>query len=67
MTKEAYYQGCRSNEDHADLPLCGHCAGSGEGQWDGAICDRCHGSGVQAAEARDDWPDDYNPWALLDE
>lgn len=31
----------------AEPALCPNCSGSGEGQTDRSICDKCHGSGVQ--------------------
>jgi len=46
-----------SNED---LPLCPHCNGSGEGQYDGTTCSYCKGGGVERgkpAEFND--PPDY--------
>lgn len=37
---------------------CGHCSGSGEGAYDGAICAVCRGAGVYPeCEERDDYDD----------
>jgi hypothetical protein len=40
-----------------DIPECTACAGTGEGQFDGAICGSCGGSGVQRSEPD---PDDFD-------
>ncbi len=39
-------------EDNDDL--CPVCSGSGEGQYDGTVCQSCHGSGVEGASTNDD-------------
>lgn len=36
--------------------LCDWCNGTGEGQWDGASCSKCHGTGMMP---RDEVDDDY--------
>lgn len=36
--------------------LCDWCNGTGEGQWDGASCSKCHGTGLMP---RDEVDDDY--------
>lgn len=49
-------------EDYDEEELCGHCNGSGEGMFDGAICSICGGSGViedERDDAEPDW-DDYH-------
>ena len=50
------------NEDN----YCGACAGTGEGQYDGAVCCVCHGKGYRAAhpDAEDfnEPEDDFEPW-----
>jgi len=40
-------------EDDED-EICSGCSGSGEGMWDGATCNKCHGSGVEPCEKEDD-------------
>ena len=42
--------------DDDELPYCGGCNGTGEGQYDGASCSWCGGSGFERPE-RD--PDDF--------
>lgn len=39
-----------------DDELCDWCNGTGEGQWDGASCSKCHGTGLMP---RDEVDDDY--------
>ena len=41
------------DEDDED-EICSGCSGSGEGMWDGATCNKCHGSGVEPVEKDDD-------------
>ncbi len=45
-------------DDEEDDNYCTACSGTGEGQYDGAICQYCHGKGV--IKPRPD-PDDYEP------
>ena len=54
------------NEDDQDDPvaaeedlLCGACAGSGEGMYDGSTCYSCRGTGTVAPERDDDGREDY--------
>ena len=39
--------------------LCGACAGSGEGMYDGSTCGTCRGTGTVAPERDDDGREDY--------
>ena len=39
--------------------LCGACAGSGEGMWDGTTCYVCHGTGTARPERDDGGREDY--------
>ena len=42
--------------DDDEQGYCPHCAGSGEGSHDGAICGYCKGSGVERDDSgREDW------------
>ena len=41
------------DEDDED-EICSGCSGSGEGMWDGATCNKCHGSGVEPCDKEDD-------------
>ena len=34
--------------------ICSGCSGSGEGMWDGATCNKCHGSGTEPVEKVDE-------------
>ena len=43
---------CVMEDDEEEV--CSRCGGCGEGMWDGAACSRCHGSGVEPVEKRDD-------------
>lgn len=51
------------NEDYTDdiddsmAEDCSWCGGTGEGDYDGASCRRCHGTGVEPKEG--DCDDDY--------
>lgn len=41
---------------HEEPCCCPQCNGSGEGMYDGAICGKCHGSGVERDDScREDW------------
>jgi len=42
------------DEDDED-EICSGCSGSGEGMWDGATCNKCHGSGVEPVEKESDY------------
>lgn len=46
------------DDDEDDEGYCTTCAGTGEGQYDGASCRACGGKGVRKAKPD---PDDYNP------
>ena len=50
--EEDEYQRSEDDEDQ----LCDWCNGTGEGQWDGASCSKCHGTGMMP---REDVDDDY--------
>lgn len=55
-------------EDDGDDGYCGACAGTGEGQYDGAVCSCCKGKGyLPRHEDADDFnepdPEDFEPWA----
>lgn len=54
-------------EEEEEDRYCHHCAGTGEGQYDGAVCSRCHGKGVLPLEQDpEDFPEpdpeDFAPW-----
>jgi hypothetical protein len=54
-------QSVAESHDPDDYDICSACNGSGEGMYDGSTCYKCHGSGEQAPEERDDdfdMPDD---------
>ena len=36
-----------SEDYEEEKPICGHCAGSGEGQYDGTRCTYCKGTGEE--------------------
>ena len=40
-------------EDDED-EICSWCSGSGEGMYDGATCQKCHGSGIEPIEKDED-------------
>ena len=52
---QQHIEGGDGDEDIDDT--CGTCSGTGEGQWDGASCSSCGGSGVAKGEHD---PDDFN-------
>lgn len=41
-------------DDEDEDEICSGCSGSGEGMWDGATCNKCHGSGVEPYDKEDD-------------
>lgn len=41
------------DEDDED-EICSWCSGSGEGMYDGSTCQKCHGSGVEPTNKKDD-------------
>lgn len=45
--------------DAEEDPLCGACAGSGEGMYDGTTCGTCRGTGVCRPERDDGGREDY--------
>lgn len=51
-------------EDDDEYEDCSWCHGCGEGDYDGAACRRCHGSGIEPSE-RDD--DDYDTYEGCDD
>ena len=42
------------NEQDDDYEDCSWCGGCGEGDYDGAACRKCHGTGVEPVEKTDD-------------
>jgi DnaJ-class molecular chaperone len=57
--KDLYEDAAAEGEDHeeqSDEELCDWCNGTGEGQWDGTSCPKCHGTGMMP---REDVDDDY--------
>jgi len=42
-------------EEDIEDEICSWCSGSGEGMYDGATCNKCHGSGVEPVEKEDDY------------
>lgn len=53
ITEEDFNEALGVDEDDED-EICSGCSGSGEGMWDGATCNKCHGSGVEPVEKDDD-------------
>ena len=53
-TRKLKGQGLSEVHDPDDYDICSACNGSGEGMYDGSTCFKCHGSGEQAPEERDD-------------
>ena len=43
--------------EEKDLGYCLHCAGSGEGMYDGSVCYTCKGSGHERADVEDESAD----------
>lgn len=41
-------------DDEPEDEICPGCSGSGEGMWDGATCNKCHGSGTEPVEKVDE-------------
>ena len=40
--------------DDEEEEECSWCGGCGEGMYDGAVCRKCHGSGVEPVDVEDD-------------
>ena len=51
--------------DDDEYEDCSWCHGCGEGDYDGAACRRCHGTGIEPSE-RDDY-DDYDNYEGCDD
>lgn len=48
---------CDIDDDDEDEHYCQSCNGTGEGQWDGASCSSCGGSGFDRGDPD---PDDFD-------
>ena len=53
VSQEEYDDATEDDED-AEEEICSWCSGSGEGMYDGATCQKCHGCGVEPSEKEDE-------------